>query len=80
MVYGADPILGFQSAFEPTGLGGESHSPRGWFTVRIGCNTGGPGETVLYRGSHGQIVRVGRFVVVNEYNNIIHPMQLPVLN
>ena len=28
--------------------------------MRIGCNTGGPGETVLYRGSHGQTVRVGR--------------------
>ena len=28
--------------------------------MRIGCKTGGPGDGVLYRGSHGQTVRVGR--------------------
>ena len=28
--------------------------------MRIGCKTGGPGDGVSYRGSHGQTVRVGR--------------------
>ena len=28
--------------------------------MTIGCKTGGPGEGVSYRGSHGQTVRVGR--------------------
>ena len=31
--------------------------------MRIGCKTGGPGDGVSYRGSHGQTVRVGRSVV-----------------
>ena len=30
--------------------------------MRIGCKTGGPGDGVSYRGSHGQTVRVGRSV------------------
>ena len=28
--------------------------------MTIGCKTGGTGEGVSYRGSHGQTVRVGR--------------------
>ena len=28
--------------------------------MRIGRKTGGPGDGVSYRGSHGQTVRVGR--------------------
>ena len=28
--------------------------------MTIGCKTGGPGEGVSYRGSHGKTVRVGR--------------------
>ena len=31
--------------------------------MTIGCKTGGPGEGVSYRGSHGQTVRVGRSAV-----------------
>ena len=44
--------------------------------MRIGCKTGGPGDGVSYRGSHGQTVRVGRSdnactaLVANPYGNI----------
>ena len=31
--------------------------------MRIGCKTGGPGDGVSYRGSHGQTVRVGRSAI-----------------
>ena len=32
------------------------------FAVTIGCKTRGMGEGVSYRGSHGQMVRVGKSV------------------
>ena len=32
--------------------------------MRIGCKTGGPGDGVSYRGSHGQTVRVGRSAIL----------------
>ena len=42
--------------------------------MRIGCKTGGPGDGVSYRGSHGQTVRVGRSD--NDYLLRLDPWQL----
>ena len=35
--------------------------------MRIGYKTGGPGDGVSYRGSHGQTVRVGRSGIQEYY-------------
>ena len=52
--------------------------------MRIGCKTGGPGDGVSYRGSHGQTVRVGRSALstsnFSEMINNVHVFMIKGVN